>query len=245
MTLVAAACGGGGGTKTVTVTQTVTVSTSTSPGPTATSLRVYFLLNGKVQPVVRTVPKTTAVAGAALNALIEGPTAQEKQIGLSTQVSSEARWNVDHTGGVLTLHGDVPSGSALAQVVFTLTQFPSATAVSIGGKQYTRADLEDFAPAILVELPLPFQAVASPLRAAGSADTFEATFQYELTDGSGKVLAKRFATATSGSGVRGTFDITIPFTISQSGPGTLKVYESSAANGKPIHVVQIPLQLEP
>src|SRR5438270_1354215 len=50
--LVAAACGGGGGAKTVTVTQTVTVSTSTSPGPTATSLRVYFLLNGKVQPVL-------------------------------------------------------------------------------------------------------------------------------------------------------------------------------------------------
>jgi germination protein M len=245
VTLVVAACGGGGGTKTVTVTQTVTASTSTAPGPTATSLRVYFLLNGKVQPVLRTVSKTTAVAGAALNALLQGPTQQERQIGLSTQVSSEASWNVDRTGGVLTLHGDVPSGPALAQVVFTLTQFPSSTTVSIGGKQYTRGDLEDFAPAIIVELPLPFQTVTSPLRAAGSADTFEATFQYELTDASGKVLAKHFATATSGSGVRGTFDVTIPFTVSQSGPGTLKVYENSAANGKPIHVVAIPLTLAP
>src|SRR5207237_555637 len=132
---------------------------------------------------------------------------------------------------------------ALAQVVFTLTQFPSATSVSIGGKEYTRADLEDFAPAILVELPLPFQTVTSPLRAAGSADTFEANFQYELTDVNGKILPNASATATSGSGVRGSFDITIPFTVSQSGPATLKVYESSAANGKPIHVVAIPLTL--
>src|SRR5438034_2327656 len=55
--LVAAACGGGGGTETVTVTQTTTVTapTSTTPG-TTTSLRVYFLQNGKVQPVLRTVP---------------------------------------------------------------------------------------------------------------------------------------------------------------------------------------------
>ena len=239
--LVAAACGGGG-TTTVTVTQTVTgSSTSTSA---ATSLRVYFLLNGKVQPVLRTVPKTEAVAGAALNALLEGPTPSEEQIGLSTQVSSESSWNVERAGGVLKMSGNVPAGAPLAQVVFTLTQFANATTVEIGGKQYTRTDFEAFAPAILVELPLPFQVVTSPLRAAGSSDTFEANFQYELTDAGGKILAKHFATATSGSGTRGTFDLTIPFTISQGGPGALKVYESSAANGKPIHVVEIPLQLQ-
>jgi germination protein M len=195
--------------------------------------------------VLRTVPETKAVASAALNALLEGPTQGEKNIGLSTQVSSEIPLNVERTGGALTLHGNVPSGAPLAQVVFTLTQFSNATSVEIGGKRYTRGDFENFAPAILVELPLPFQAVTSPLRLAGSANTFEATFQYVLTaDVGGTILAKHFVTATSGSGTRGTFDVTIPFAIARSGTGTLRVYEDSAANGKPIHIVEIPLQLE-
>jgi Immunoglobulin-like domain of bacterial spore germination/Sporulation and spore germination len=209
------------------------------------SLRVYFLLNGKVQPVLRTVPKTKAVAGAALNALLEGPTAQEQQIGLSSQVPSESSLSVERSNGVLTVHGDVPGGAPLAQVVYTLTQFRNAQTVEVGGKQYTRSSFEDFTPAILVELPLPFEHVSSPLRLAGTANTFEATFQYELKDASGKVVAKHFVTATSGSGVRGTFDVRVAFTVSQAGAGTLTVYENSAANGKRINQVEIPLQLEP
>ena len=242
--LVAAACGGGGGTKTVTVVHTVTVTTPTATIPAATRLRAYFLLNGKVQPVLRTVPQTTAVAGAALNQLLQGPTPAEKQLGLSTQVSGESSLGVTGAGGVLTVHGDVPTGAPLAQIVFTLTQFPSATAVEVGGKRYTRADLEDFAPAILVEQPLAFQSVSSPLRVTGTANTFEATFQYELTDPEGKIISKHFVMATSGSGTRGTFDFTVPFTVSRSGIGELIVYESSAANGSRIHLVEIPLQLE-
>ncbi len=241
--LVAAACGGGGGTKTVTVTVTTTVPTTTTPG-TSTSLRVYFLLNDKVQPVLRTVPQTKAVAGAALNALLEGPTASEEQIGLATQLSSESSWSVERSGGVLIVHGDVPQGAPLAQVVYTMTQFPNAPRVQVDGKTYTRADFEDFTPAILVELPLPFQAVSSPMRLAGTANTFEATFQYELKDAQGKILAKHFATATSGSGTRGTYDLKVPFEATSGGPGTLRVWEDSAANGKPIHVVQLPVQIQ-
>ncbi len=243
--LVAAACGGGGGTKTVTVVHTVT---STTPGsttvPSATSLRAYFLLNGKVQPVLRTVPQTKAVAAAALNQLLQGPTASEKQLGLSTQVSAESSLSVGKTGGVLTVQGDVPGGAPLAQVVFTLTQFAGSTAVEIGGKRYTRADFEDYSPAILVELPLPFQSVSSPMRVAGSANTFEATFQYELTDPEGKIISKHVEMATSGSGTRGTFDFTVPFKVDRSGLGELIVYENSAANGSRIHLVEIPVQLE-
>jgi hypothetical protein len=208
------------------------------------SLRVYFVLNGKVQPVLRTVPETKAVAGAALDALLQGPTAEEKQLGLTTQVSPESSLSVDRSSGVLTVHGDVPDGAPLAQVVYTTTQFPTSTTVEVGGKQYTRGSFEDFTPAILVELPLPFQHVSSPLRIAGSANTFEATFQYELKDASGKVLAKHFVTASSGNGVRGTYDVRVPFTLTQAGAGTLSVYENSAANGKRINQVDIPVELE-
>ena len=208
------------------------------------SLRVYFLLNGKVQPVLRTVPQTKAVAGAALNALLEGPTEAEKQIGLSTQVPAESSLSVEKSGDVLKVQGDVPTGEPLAQVVYTLTQFPSAQTVEVAGTKYTRGSFEDFTPAILVELPLPFQHVKGSLRLAGTANTFEATFQYELKDASGKIVAKHFVTASSGNGVRGTFDVQVAFTVSNAGQGTLTVYENSAANGKRINVVEIPLQLE-
>ena len=76
----------------------------------------------------------------------------------------------------------------------------------------------------------------------GTADTFEATFDYDLLDPAGKVLSHHFVTATSGSGTRGTFDFTIPFEA-PDGLGKLVVYERSAADGSKIHVVEIPLTL--
>ena len=57
--------------------------------------------------------------------------------------------------------------------------------VEIAGKSYTRADFEEQTPIILVESPLPFEEVTSPLRVTGTANTFEATFQYELLDARG------------------------------------------------------------
>ena len=50
--------------------------------------------------------------------------------------------------------------------------------------------------------------MSSPLRVTGTANTFEATFNYELNDTDGKVVDKNFVTATSGTGTRGTFDFT-------------------------------------
>ena len=55
---------------------TSTTTTETTPAET-TKLRVYFLLDGKVQPVAREVPKTPAVARAALDELADGPTTSE------------------------------------------------------------------------------------------------------------------------------------------------------------------------
>ena len=73
-----------------------------------------------------------------------------------------------------------------------------------------------------------------------TANTFEATFEYDLLDPDGKVLKHDFATATSGSGTRGTFDFRVPFEA-PSGVGRLVVYERSAADGSKTHVVEIPI----
>ena len=135
------------------------------------------------------------------------------------------------------------SRTGLAQIVYTLTQFPTVKAVEIGGKRYTRADFEDETPLILVETPLPFEKVANPIRAKGTANTFEATFQYEVVDPSGKVVDTHFVTATSGTGQRGTFDFTTKRYTGPSGDGALVVFEHSAKDGSRIHEVRIPVEL--
>src|SRR5207237_3284158 len=103
-----------------------------------------------------------------------------------------------------------------------------------------RATFEDVTPSILVESPLPGDTVTSPLHVRGTANTFEATFDLAVLNSSGVRIAWRFVTATSGSGTRGTYDTTISFPHTD-GPITLVAYEPSAANGKPVHVVCIPL----
>ena len=86
------------------------------------------------------------------------------------------------------------------------------TARSIGDtKPLTRSDFEDVTPQILVESPLPHEPVASPLHVRGTANTFEANFDVQLFDSAGRKLLQRFVTATSGSGTRGNYDVTLTF----------------------------------
>ena len=114
---------------------------------------------------------------------------------------------------------------------------------TVNGK--TRKDVESFVPAILVDDPSPGEPVTSPLRATGTANTFEATFNYSLKDATGNEIAHDFVTATSGTGERGTFDFTAPFTVDIAQDGTLAVFELSAEDGSVIHERRIPLRLEP
>ena len=92
----------------------------------------------------------------------------------------------------------------------------------------------------VVETPLPHEAVTSPLHVRGTANTFEATFDVRLFDAAGRKLLQRFVTATSGSGTRGTYDVTLTFPDTVE-PRWLEVFEPSAENGEPLHKVRIPL----
>jgi germination protein M len=242
--LALAGCGGGGGSTENASTETTGTTTTGTTTSETTKLRVYFLREGKVQPVAREVPKTQAVAGAALGALAKGPTKAESELDLTSEVSADIS-GVSIENGVAKPEGVIDvSRSGLAQIVYTLTQFTSVEQVEINGKQYTRADFEDETPIILVESPLPLETVNNPLRARGTANTFEATFQYEVVDPDGKVVDSGFVTATSGSGQRGTFDFTTkPFTVARAGLGALVVYEVSAKDGSRIHQVEIPVHL--
>lgn len=232
--LLAAGCGGG--------------TDDTTPLLEPTKVRVYFLRGGKVWPAPRKVAVTEAVAKAALEALLAGPTEQEDtELGFSTAIPAGAVLeSVEISDGVarVELSAELPEES-LAQVAYTASQFPTVESVEIQDQAVTRADFEDLTPAILVESPLSFEQVTSPLRVTGTANTFEATFSYELTDTDGLIVDENFVTATSGTGTRGTFDFsTDPFTVPFDGVGSLIVFERSAKDGSRINLVEIPLRME-
>jgi germination protein M len=234
--LASAGCGDGGGGASRDGTTTVAASTVS---PTATvgeqqplTLQLFLVdpSDHKLYAAQKEIEATQAVGAAALRALAEEP-------------DSEVPPNLDLTieNGAATVTGSELSPAALAQVVYTLTQFP--TVKSVNGK--TRKAVEPLVPAILVESPTAESTVSSPVRVTGNANTFEATFEYDLEDENGKVLHHDFVTATSGSGERGTFDFTVPFHVTKEQDGALVVYESSAENGSHINVRRIPLTLSP
>lgn len=279
-----AACGGGGGvspSETVTVTTTPSGvaspsgSPSVSPSPTATMrVTAYFIRATKIAALHVAAPKSTMVATASVNAVLAGPDAKARAIGFRTAVPQGTTLHgVTISGGVATVDlsgsfagtsGTVATRQSLAQVVYTLTQFPTVSKgvlFKLDGKPLTtlngvdlsqpqtRADYEGVTPAILVETPTAFDTVPAPaagadalrtLKVKGTANVFEATFWISLVDGQGKTLFKHVEQATSGSGTRGTFSVTLSFATSAAA-GTLSVWDVSMKDGSVQHKVSIPL----
>jgi hypothetical protein len=239
--------GCGGGNETSTSSTETTTTTSATPAQ-MTAVKAYFLRDGRVWPVGRDVKRTTEVAAAALRQLLAGPTGREGTDLQATTAIPEGTElddvSIDANIATVRFSADLPR-KALAQVVYTLTQFPGVTSVTLAGNTHKRADFEDVTPAILIESPLPFEDVTSPLHASGSANTLGATFNYRLKDPEKRIVAHDFVPGTSGSGARGTFDFTTaPFGVPSDGVGELIVFERSTENGKRIHLVEIPLRMK-
>jgi germination protein M len=216
------------------------------PNTAPAIVTVYFLRDGKMAAASRGVVSGPQIGRAAMNELLGGPRRAEQAAGLQTSIPSGT-----HLEGLSISNGlaEVELSQSLdreasAQVVHTLTQFPTVRMVSIDRMQPRgRTDLEEFSPSVLVESPTLGEQVSSPLRIRGTANTFEATFNVEVVDAQGHVLGKRFVTATSGTGTRGTFDAEVSFKANGAGPGKLLVFELSAEDGSRIHEVEIPLQI--
>jgi germination protein M len=167
-------------------------------------------------------------------------------VGYATAIPESIEAGSTELAGDMVIVGLIPEPkdpAARAQIVYTLTALPNVKRVSFGGgNPVGRKAFEKQTPAILVESPLPGEQVEPGFDVTGTANTFEATFNYELLGASGKVLSKNFVTATSGSGTRGTFAFTVPYEAEPQA-GTLRVFELSAANGSRINESEIPLQL--
>jgi germination protein M len=239
--LLAAGCGGDDTTTTVTVRETVTETAASSvPTEAPTRVALYFLQDGKVWPEQRGLVTGPAIATNTVHQLFEGTESE-----LTSAIPPETRLrSLAIEDGVASIELDpaVMDRKALAQLTYTLTQFDSIKRVSFNGdRPVGRGAFEEETPAILVESPLSGEEVESGFEATGTANTFEATFQYELRDADDKILKKNFVTATSGSGTRGTFRFTVPY--EGSGPGRLVVFEVSAEDGSRTNERSIPLSL--
>lgn len=228
---------------------------------------MYFLVGEKVQPVTRTV-ETPVVAAGAVRALLTGPSAAERAAGLTSSVPAGTQLlgvNVDRGLATVDLSGRYQSGGGslsmatrLAQMVFTLTAFPivdevefrldGAPVQAFGGEGIVldgpvdRDRFEDQAPAVLIESPLFGATVGSPLQVQGTANVFEAVFHLELQNAQGTVLGTQRVQASSGTGTRGTFSVSLTWTGPTSGPGRLLAFVLSPRDGRPENVVTIPVQ---
>lgn len=242
LALLPAACGNG---KPQT-TATTPAGTTSMPVETIV-IRAYFIRDGKLAAVGRKTVHTLAVGQASIGALATGPNAAERRFGFSTTLPAgiELR-KIGKDGDRLTLELNRRiNHTAEAQVVTNLTQFASihdVVLVTPAGRTppLTRADFESLMPAVLVETPTPLAKVKSPLKVSGTSNTFEATSQLELLGAGGKLIASKTVTASSGTGERGTFYVTLHFKA-PAGPATLVSYETSAKDGSRIDVVRIPV----
>lgn len=221
--LAAAGCGSGGPSAPTTSSATSTEApSSTTASPMA--LTVFRVVGGALRAESVTTPQTAAVAGASLRAL-----------GLDASVTI--------AGGTATVDLPHASPSETAEVVYTLTQYPTVQRVDVAGRQgLTRADVESFVPAILVESPAAGASVRRDFRVTGTAMVFEATFVVELA-ADGKVLARRTVTASAGAPERGTFALVLH--ALRAGPATVVAYAPSAENGEPQHRVEVPVTVMP
>jgi germination protein M len=250
----------------------------TDPPVGSTIVRAYFHLGGDersegVVPVLREVPRTVAVARAALEQLLLGLVGRETfdGAGLSTAIPAGTRLlGVSIDGGIATvdLSGEFASGGGsastmfrLAQVTYTLTQFPTVEGVlfkvdgrtvSVFGSEglvldgpQTRADFLDLLPDIWVDRPAWGAALGNPGRVTGLANVFEAQFQVALLDGDGATLVDEPVMATCGTGCWGTFEVTLRYDVDAAQYGTLRVYNLSARDGAPEAIRDYPVWLTP
>ncbi len=188
------------------------------------TLTVFRMTGRSLRAETVRVPETRAVARAALDAL-----------GIDAKVTIEA--------GTATVDLADADAGRVAEIVYTLTQFPSVQRVDVAGRSaVSRADVAAYAPVILVEQPAAGSDVPATFTVSGTASVFEATLVVELRR-DGKVLSKHTVTASEGAPARGTFTTT----LHAPSPGVITVaaYSPSAADGTAQHEQDVEVTVKP
>jgi hypothetical protein len=202
--------------------QTTTYSTVRNPHTkhlTIPTLNIYQVLGGKLQ-----------VTSAALRDLPPDATTALKLL--------RDPGSVTVSNGTAQVTPTRPlDDKRRAEIVWTLTQFPSVKRVNLPGhKGLTRESEASFAPPIMIESPNGPNALPQTFQVKGTASVFEGTLVIEVQRGA-TVIARKTVTASAGAPNLGTFDAVLHVNI--TGPAQLVAYAPSAANGKPQHEVSV------
>ncbi|WP_433133297.1 Gmad2 immunoglobulin-like domain-containing protein [Micromonospora sp. CA-240977] len=231
-------------------------TTTPPPAPASTTTRdtvtveLWFVRAGQLVPTRRTRPATVATSRLALTELAAGPTRAESATGLRTLVPAglEVTRITDGTATLRVPSADDRTQRRLreAQVVWTLTQFPTVRQVRVdGAAPVDRTDYADLLPPIVVSDPAPGDRVSAPLIVTGTADVFEATVSVRVLDAAGREVAAGFGTASCGSGCRGGYRVVVGWRTVREQKGTVEVYEVSARDGSRINTMAVPVVLAP
>jgi germination protein M len=263
------------------------VASANGPGSEETiALSVYFLMHDPraidfVVPVQRMVPLTDDATAAAIRELLAGPTAVE-QLGnylgrrgplarLSTAIPSgtQLRGIVIQNGvATIDLSGDFGSGGSQAayrqaQIVYTLTQFPTVNSVGfrLDGKPMnaieghegialsvpaTRQRYFDQRRSVFIDQPAWRAAIGDTLLVTGETD-LEAGIRYALVNGAtDRVLAEQTVEASCHPcmvpDAWGRFEVRLPM---PAGPRPsdlrLRVWEPPSTEGGSATVVDYPV----
>lgn len=252
---------------------TATPDPTPTPEPVERVVNVYWLRDTGIAVGGRVVT-TDQLAGAAMDALIAGPDDLETDLGMVSAIPAGTEvLGIDIAGGVATIDlssefeatglGTAGETGLVAQVVFTLTQFPTVDSVDIRidgeardailshgleATGLTREGLLDaVSPAIVVESPYPGQMVTSPLTVTGWSRTFESTVVYDtVIPPSGEIVDSGFTTAAQPDVDRfGPFEFTTEFVTEVAGFGAVIVFEQSAQDGSQINIYEVPVRMEP
>ena len=218
---------------------------------------LYFVRAGALAAAPRVIPKTRAVGTRALQLLLVGPTAAERKAGLTTATPRGARLRSVIRHGDLAIvdlswsfgvGSDAAVGRRLAQVVYTITQFPGLKRVQfeLGGTRVAslagipldrpvgRARFKAYLPDVAIELPASGAAVSTPLAVKGMAS---GPILLILVGSDGALLAQRKLGTV---GRRHACSVSLPFSVDADQLGRLLVLRANG--GAELAVIRLTLE---
>jgi hypothetical protein len=100
-------------------------------------------------------------------------------------------------------------------------------------------------PSVIVDTPEDGDRVTSPVTISGRARVFEANVSITIFDANGNELVETFTMASEAGPALAPYSASVAFTTTTEQKGCIRVFESSAQDGRPTNVVQVEVTLAP
>ena len=246
-----------------TTTRPTRADTTTTTLPQQT-FNLFFLRGTTLGVAQRTIGTVSDPHYASLVSLLGGPSPSETAAGLSTDIpQGTVLRGLEIKAGTATANFSpnfVASGSQqslagrLAQVVYTITSFANVTGViiKVAGTQVVnfagvdmsgpigRPQVTASLPGVLLETPAVGATVQGEFAVSGTT-SINGTYEIQLMDASGKLLAGVTSTAV----VNGRFQQAVPLDITSPEVGTVHVFARPTSPTQPVQEYQFSIPIVP